>query len=372
MNNLIKMKTIFNYLLLVGIIAVSFTACEKDDDTEVVQTAEEIAAEELEEFHSLIGTGIGGYDFETAIAFEGYSTLSDDDIDKLNFIEGAQDDDYVFISFKNNEYAIDLSNLIGVAADSTLVKSDTGFTAIFKEFEVVDNSDDESSAFMKIEYNTETDMVYVFIDGYIEGTYLATFIWRFTAAAFTQPTETAKLAKTQNSTMAKITASATLSGIYYANVKLEAQALYQNYILQTFMLPYADHYIKLTDLANGDKQIQFCDSSGNVSGDDKDTDYYYDTSNHFWANKMPMALNLKDVNFTYNSSTGIISDGTIVDASARENDNPDGFTPPFIDFTTQDSDSSASIISTSGNTSTSFTIEIDLGFEEDVHCIITY
>lgn len=381
-NNLKKTKILLNYLMVVVIIAVSFTACEDDDETvekTVEKTAEEIAAEEQAEFKDLIGTGIGAYEtvYESSAATESFSSLSDDDIDKLDFLEGLKDK-YIYLGYENDDFVLEFAGLKIVGADSLLVKGEEDFTLFFAKgtsLNTTNNGDpisDIEEYNIKMTYDIDSDMVYIFVDGYFSDLYLGTIIGRFTAAVFSPSTVSSKSAKGPNHEEARSLASTALSGIYNADVELEAQSWLINSILQGLLSPYGNQYIKLTDLASGKKQVQFCDSSGSVSGNNAATDYNYATTNHFWANNMPMALNLIDVNFTYNSSTGAISNGTSVNASARENNNPSGVTPPFIDLTTQDSGSSASIISTSGNTATSFTIEINLDFEVDVHCIITY
>ncbi len=162
-------------------------------------------------------------------------------------------------------------------------------------------------------------------------------------------------------------------GIYVVDVAMTGSNFLTRRAVKT-LKSKSKHYIKLTTTDNGTLRVQFCNEKGEVSGNNETTDYHYKTTNHFWANKMPMALNLYDVDIRYNPQNGCICKGTSVKVYGRDNKNPKGFVPFFLNrkkVVTQSSGSKSDIIKTCGNSADSFTIEIVLDFKKPFHCVIS-
>ncbi|WP_312137079.1 hypothetical protein [Sphingobacterium sp.] len=176
---------------------------------------------------------------------------------------------------------------------------------------------------------------------------------------------------TQNLYGAKTTVA--LTGIYRVKVAFEPNsftATLASYILK----PDGDHHIKLSDAGSGITKIEFSDASGNTSGFESGSppssygDFAYATTKHYWKNSMPLALAFQDVTFKFDQVTGEITNGNGVHAIGRRNGN--GSIPPFINAN-QNSNNSAAIITTKGNSASAFSIRIKLGFELDFSLLLT-
>ena len=395
--------------------AITFTACIDDADdaperektaeeikaekekaaeeikAEKEKAAEEIKAENLAEFKKIIGAGITNKEFELAISFGFISKLVDEaDFDKLTFgILVVEDiDDRPLFRFEGDDYVWKKEHFTTKGSEFTLEKKGDEFILyVGKETKKTvtingDIADDGEKRVLKIIYNTKTKLIIIMQELYSAAIYAGSVIHRFPAKQYTPKANTNKSIKSANQNFASRIAT-NFTGVHNVKVKLKPQfgmAIVAAYILK----PEGDHYVKFTPLNNGKTKIQFCDANGNVSGDysvyeddnpDNDNapdDYFYNTTHHFWRNYMPMALNLFDVNFTYNNTTEIISPGTSVMARARQNKNSEGVFPFFLrNLGNQDSGSNATIIATSVNTPSNFIIKIKLDFDLDFHCIIT-
>ncbi|PCH73163.1 MAG: hypothetical protein COB98_11000 [Flavobacteriaceae bacterium] len=359
--------------MLVTILTASFTftSCDKDDDEDlpIEKTAEEIAAENLAEFKDLIGTtGVSNLSYELAMSMEPISSLVGDEFDKLAFDSRNDEDGSTpnrFFKF-DDSYTYNDSGMSIKGSVFTFEKKDGVFTLFAKlkdakkAFFGKDLIDDGEFEF-KVTYNIQTKLVTTFQSGYQQGYNTGTVIIRYTATPYVAQAKAAKKKSVKRSTAA-------LTGVHYVSVELSPahwSARFPAYLLQ----PKGKHYVKFSPKSNGETNIQFCDASGNVSGNN----YNYGTTHHFWKNRMPMAVNLAQVDFTFNRESGSISQGTGVMARARKNYSPRGITPPFFGgrLTNQDSGSEATIITTHNNSATSFKIEINLDFDVKFHCIIT-
>ncbi|MGO3654851.1 MAG: hypothetical protein ACTJFN_10830 [Sphingobacterium sp.] len=167
-----------------------------------------------------------------------------------------------------------------------------------------------------------------------------------------------------------------LTGIHQVSVFFDPMGDFFAGVAKGLLNPDGNHYIKFTAVIGGITKVEFCDASGNTSGYNPGTppssygDFDYATTKHYWKNQMPMALALQDVSFTFDDVTGNITNGNGVVALARRNGNPGSSIPSFIN-PNQDSDSSAAIITTTGNSASAFAIRIKLGFQIPFQIVLT-
>ena len=137
----------------------------------------------------------------------------------------------------------------------------------------------------------------------------------------------------------------------------------------SILQPTGDHYVKFTSLPNGHIKVQFCNANGDVSGDSPN-DYLVGNTNHFWKNRMPNALNLANVTFSFNEQTGVISTANTIQVKARANNNPNGLVPATISQV-QNSGPNARVLTTNNNNRSKYAIHIKLDFALDFNCEIT-
>ncbi|MFV0541492.1 MAG: hypothetical protein ACK5MZ_09700 [Aestuariibaculum sp.] len=371
-------KKFISYLMIASVvfaIAIVNTSCSSDDDEPKEKTAEEIKAENIAEFATIIGNGVTNKKYEFAISLDDPITITDQAFNELTFMS-SEDNNERFFKFDGEEFVFYDSYMELQGSVFDIEKGDNTFTFTVKR-------NDQKKAFFggqpvtdgefvfKVTYDTTADIITTFWGGYeTDKNYNGTSIVRYKAEPYISSKKISE--KTTKNYSLKNSSTASFTGIHAVYVKLEPAHWTAN--LPAFLLqPEGNHHVKFTSLANGKTRVQFCDASGNVSGNSVPTDYYHSTTKHFWKNQMPMALNLEDVNFTYNSTTGSISPGTNVMARARPNDNPKGVVPPFFGgiLTNQNSGSNATIISSSGNTASNFRVEIKLDFQVNFHCVIT-
>lgn len=164
-----------------------------------------------------------------------------------------------------------------------------------------------------------------------------------------------------------------LTGIYQVKVAFEPNGFTAG-IAKFLLKPDGEHHIKLSDAGGGITKIEFSDASGDTSGFESGSppssygDFAYATTKHYWKNSMPLALAFQDVTFKFDQVTGDITNGNGVHALGRRNGN--GSIPPFINAN-QNSNNSAAITTTKGNSASSFSIRIKLGFELDFSLLLT-
>lgn len=366
-------RKIFSYIIIASVLAVGFTACSDDDNIPKEKTPEEIAAENLAELKKAIGTGIGvvkGDTYENAVTTEyTYAQFTEQILDKIKFTESKIFIDPLYVKLINdNKIKFGITgmsitqDLTEVTKEGDILIMDSPEQNKKEVFYGSTPSKNEEHA-VKLMYNTKSKEVTIYHSGYSSGQFAGTLMYKFKAKPFNAE-------KVSTKSVAARTISSAPAGVNLVTVKLKGQNL-MTIIAASILKPTGSHYVKFTPKSNGKTQVQFCNAQGVVSGNNDATDYYYSTTNHFWKNRMPMALNLYDVDFSY--TNGTISSGTNVMALARKNQNPNGFIPPFFGgtLTNQNSGADADIITTTGNTASSFKIEIKLDFEADFHCIIT-
>lgn len=367
-------KRFFSYLMIASIVAVGFTACSDDDDnTPKEKTAEEIKAENLAEFKELIGTGVGNKKFEVGSSTKEIDKLVGAEFDKLSLspVENKEVQDYILFDGINYVFNQSSSN-IQVKGSVFDFKVEDGVYTIYankdsaKKVYFRGELTDGSHA-IKIIYNSKDKTVTQFWGGYQKGQYLGTFISKFKAEPYTAKASSEKAVVKTRSVASR--SSANFIGTHYVYVELQPTHWTANFPA-LILKPKGYHYVKFTQKSNGKIQAQFCDASGTVGGDN-DSDYYYSTTKHFWKNKMPMALNLYNVDFSY--TNGTISSGTNVMAHARDNQNPDGSIPSFFlgGLLVQNSGANADIITTTGNTADNFELKVKLDFALPFNCVIT-
>ncbi len=184
---------------------------------------------------------------------------------------------------------------------------------------------------------------------------------------------------TEKTESAGTLAAVSLTGVYQVSAFFDPMGNFLAGLAKIAIEPDGTHYIKLSALSGGKTQVQFCDASGNTSGFNPGNpsaipptygDFDYATTKHYWKNQMPLSLAFPNVSFTYDDTTGNITNGNGVTAMARANGNPNGVLPGFI-TPSQDSDSTAAIITTTGNTPTAFSIRVKLGFQLPFEVVLT-
>ncbi|MGX1639623.1 hypothetical protein [Sphingobacterium sp. NPDC055431] len=172
------------------------------------------------------------------------------------------------------------------------------------------------------------------------------------------------------------TGATSLTGIFQVKVFFDPMGDLFTNLAKGLLNPDGYHYIKLSAKTSEITKVEFCDANGNISGLNPGNppssygDFDYASTKHYWKNQMPMALALQDVSFTFNPTTGNISQGNPLKALARRNGNPGSSIPPFIN-PSQDSDGSAAIITTTGNSAQAFSIRIKLGFQIPFQIVLT-
>lgn len=370
-------KKFISYIMIASVFAIAIvsTSCSNDDDEPQPEekTAEEIKAENMAEFATIIGNGVTNKKHRFAVALEPIDKITKEVFDKLTFYDNEDDHIRHYFKFDGEKYFYEDGGMTMQGNAFTFEKADNIFTlyASIQDEKGVhfDDTPSDDDSMLKVTYDTQTDIITIYSGGYVGGVYSGTGIQQYKAEPYSPSNETT--GRTIKTNFAKI-GSTSFTGVHAVHVELEGQN-FSARIAAGLLKPYGNHHVKFTSLANGKTRVQFCDAGGNVSGNSVPTDYYYSTTKHFWKNRMPMALNLDDVNFTYNSTTGSISPGTNVMARARPNSNPNGITPPFFGGTmvNQNSGSNATIISSSGNTASNFRVEIKLDFQINFHCVIT-
>ncbi|MFV0248674.1 MAG: hypothetical protein ACK5H1_06920 [Tenacibaculum sp.] len=370
------LNKILNYLLItiLSTTVLLFTSCFKDkDDLPVEKTEEEIRAENLAEFKELIGpTGISTNNnkFSFALTSIPISKLTEEEFDKLDFLtnELFPGEEFYF-KFDGKQYIKEVGLLKIQGEEYDFKKEGDVFTLYVKTehkkelfFDGEENPEELESE-LKVIYNAKTKLYTIIYDASKEGIFLYGLVYQCTAGPYKENTaKAAKKSLTKNGT-------ATLTGVHYVNVNLIPKNQIIALPVSALLRPWGYHYIKFTPKSNGITQIQFCDAKGNVSGEN----YYYSSTNHFWKNHMPMSLNLHQVDFTYNSNTGTISQGSGVLARAKRNYNPIGIIPPVFNgiLSDQESGSRAAIIPSNNNTADNFKIEVKLDFDINFHCVIS-
>lgn len=368
-------KRFFSYLMIASIVAVGFTACSDDDDnTPKEKTAEEIKAENLAEFKELIGTGIGNTEQEFGHTMIELKNLTVAEYDKINFELRQSKEVENYFLFDGTTYTLQYGGGTIKGTKFDFEKKDGVFTLYVpkdteKSMLFNGKPDDTTVAAVKMVYNTKTKKADLMLTLYAKkgGTPQGTIIFRITPKPYNPKAVSEKAVVKTRSVASR--SSANLIGTHYVYVELQPTGGLA-YLPALILQPKGYHYVKFTQKSNGKIRAQFCDASGTVGGDN-DSDYYYSTTKHFWKNKMPMALNLYDVDFSY--TNGTISSGTNVMAHARDNQNPAGAIPSFFlgGLKNQNSGADADIITTTGNTADNFELKVKLDFELPFNCVIT-
>ncbi len=383
------MKTIslFRYLMIATLGLFFITSCSDDDKTpEVtkpkVKTAEEIAAENLAEFKKVFaefGNCIGvaaEAPVEWYGAVDGKTNLKDLDFKNLTFEQRGSAGELYFKLIGDNKFELKDAGTV-FKGDLPEIKKE-GDELIMPIVKIDLKDEYNNIKLVKVVYNTKTKIIMIGNGMESNGMSIA-FISKFKAKAYT-PNPESKLVLTRTTFASRAAVNTDFAGTHKVYVKMESRNPFIQDVLFKHVQPWDWHYVKMTKLENteeedkkGDRyQIQFCDADGKVSGNN-DADYLVsNNTHHFWANKMPMALNFENVSFTYYADTKNIKQGRGVKAKARKNGNKDAFLPFFFkNKTSQESNEWAAIITTENNSADHFTIKVKLGFEVDVTCVIT-
>ncbi len=373
-------KKLVSYLMIASALVLLNTSCSQNEENTlkeeevskpVEKTAEEIAAENLAELKTIIGKGIGNNKYELADPVQKtIDELTTEDFQKLKFNERESDISRYF-KFEGENFVF-LDSYIKIQSNVfSLDKKDGVFSLLIKKEDlknvtISDAVQNHKDYALKVTLNTKTEVVTTFLEMNIGASNL--LVTRYKKRSYDPKSETQNRINKRNIIRNNHSA---FSGVKPVKVRLQPKSG-AAFLAQIFLSPAGNHYVKFTPLSNGKTQIQFCRPNGTVSGN-RDSDYLVTsnpttTTGHFWANNMPMALNLYDVNFTY--SNGTISAGTSARARARRNGRGLSNIPGVGVLANQDSRGSQTIITSRGNSVSNFKIEIKLDFLLDFHCVI--